>query len=59
MPEKQEPVRQLAYRLYTLCERKSWVEEARAYNLLIGSWHGVVEQSHAAGRTGSQADLFG
>ena len=45
MPAKQEPVRQLAYRLYTLCERKGWAEEARAYNTLIGSWHGIVEQS--------------
>lgn len=35
MPEKGEPIRQLAYHLYTLCERKKWAEEARAYNELI------------------------
>jgi putative DNA methylase len=30
-------IRQLAYRFYTLCERKVWAEDARAYNELIGS----------------------
>ena len=29
-----ESVRQLAYRLYTLCERQGWAEDARAYNEL-------------------------
>jgi len=43
MAEKTESIRQLAYRLYTLCERKGWAEEARAYNELIASWHGTVE----------------
>jgi len=36
--DKQEAIRQLAYRLYTLCERKGWAEDARAYNELITSW---------------------
>jgi putative DNA methylase len=30
--------RDLAYRLYTTCERKGWAEEARAYNGLVVSW---------------------
>lgn len=38
---KSEAVRQLAYRLYTLCERKGWAEDARAYNELITSWSGI------------------
>jgi len=29
MADRAEPVRQLAYRLYTLCERKGWAEDAR------------------------------
>jgi len=29
---KAEAARQLAYRLYTLCERQGWAEDARAYN---------------------------
>lgn len=37
MPERSEAIRQLAYRLYTLCERKGWAEDARAYNELIGA----------------------
>ncbi|EHQ35993.1 DUF1156 domain-containing protein [Methanoplanus limicola] len=35
-------IKQLAYRLYTLCERKGWAEDARPYNELITSW-GEVE----------------
>lgn len=38
---KAEAVRQLAYRLYTLCERQGWAEDARAYNELITSWAGI------------------
>jgi putative DNA methylase len=33
--------RQLAYRLYTLCERKGWAEDAREYNEIITSWHAI------------------
>jgi len=36
-----EAVRQLAYRLYTLCERKGWAEDARAYNELIATWQAI------------------
>lgn len=43
MADRTESIRQLAYRLYTLCERKGWAEEARAYNELIASWHGTIE----------------
>ncbi|MCW5608747.1 MAG: DUF1156 domain-containing protein [Nitrosomonas sp.] len=54
MPEKGEAIRQLAYHLYTLCERKKWAEEARAYNELIGSWHAIVAASHDIGHRGTQ-----
>ena len=57
MPEKGESIRQLAYHLYTLCERKKWAEEARAYNELIGSWHAIVAASHEVGHSGSQTEL--
>jgi adenine-specific DNA methylase len=40
-----ESVRQLAYRLYTLCERQGWAEDARAYNELITSWSGIESAS--------------
>lgn len=57
MPEKGEQIRQLAYHLYNLCERKKWAEDARAYNELIGSWHAIVAASHEVGHRGSQSEL--
>ena len=60
---KAAPVRQLAYRLYTLCERKGWTEDARTYNELIASWHAVEAVSHdvTTASHGPQAtfDTFG
>jgi len=35
---KAEAARELAYRLYTLCERKKRAPEALAYNALVQSW---------------------
>jgi len=35
---KAEPARELAYRLYTTCERKKRAQEALAYNTLVQSW---------------------
>jgi putative DNA methylase len=57
MPEQGEPMRQLAYHLYTLCERKKWAEDARAYNELIGSWPAIVAASHEIGHRGTQTEL--
>jgi putative DNA methylase len=53
-----ESVRQLAYRLYTLCERQGWAEDARAYNELITSWTGI-ESAAGATPTEKQGNLFG
>ena len=33
-----ETAKDLAYRLYGVCERRKWAEEARAYNSLVVSW---------------------
>ena len=57
MPTKIEPVRQLAYRLYTLCERKGWAEDARAYNELITSWNAIESASHEVGHVGKQTEM--
>lgn len=57
MPERAEPIRNLAYRLYTLCERKGWAEEAKGYNELITSWTGIEAASHEVGHYGSQANF--
>lgn len=33
-----EDAKDLAYRLYTLCERKGWAQEALGYNSLVVAW---------------------
>ncbi|MDP9371232.1 MAG: hypothetical protein M3Q65_01985 [Chloroflexota bacterium] len=40
-----EMARDLAYRLYTTCERKGWAAEALAYNTLVIAWPELVRQS--------------
>jgi putative DNA methylase len=46
-----ETAKDLAYRLYVICDRKGWPQEALAYNMLVKSWpelqklaSGVTEQ---------------
>jgi putative DNA methylase len=39
---KAEVARELAYRLYTLCERKKRAAEALSYNALVQSWPEIV-----------------
>jgi putative DNA methylase len=56
-----EHAKALAYRLFTIADRKGWTKEAFAYNSLIIAWRDV--QSKAAELTSSnrkeQMDLFG
>jgi putative DNA methylase len=54
---KAETSRQLAYRLYTLCERKGWAEDARAYNEVVTGWSSI-ETSAAKIPGPSQGILF-
>ncbi len=54
---KAEAARQLAYRLYTLCERKNWAEDARAYNEVVTSWSGI-ESAAAKEPALKQGELF-
>lgn len=42
-----ETARELAYRLYTLCERKGWAEEAGYYNSLVIAWPAIRSQEFA------------
>lgn len=55
---KAEATRQLSYRLYTLCERAGWAEDARAYNEIITSWS-AIESAAAAAPKAHQGELFG
>jgi putative DNA methylase len=52
-----EAVRQLAYRLYTLCERAGWAEDARAYNEIVTSWS-AIESAAAGAPKLKQGSLF-
>jgi len=53
---KAEAARQLAYRLYTLCERKGWAEDARAYNEVVTGWNGIEKSAGTGGE--EQRELF-
>lgn len=55
---KSEAIRQLAYRLHTLCERQGWSEDARAYNELITSWTGIESASSQITTQSNQGTLF-
>jgi putative DNA methylase len=54
-----EIARDLAYRLYTVCERKKWADEALAYNSLVVEWPDISSAAERLGRTtAEQANLF-
>lgn len=54
MPARAESMRALAYRLYTLCERQGWAEDARAYNELVAAWSSVEAAAAESGPVGQQ-----
>lgn len=53
--EQAEIARDLAYRLYMVCERKGWAQEALAYNSIVTSWS---EISRLAQREASDGNLW-
>ena len=40
-----ETARDLAYRLYTICERKGWAQDALGYNMLVVAWPRLKEMA--------------
>jgi putative DNA methylase len=54
---KAEAARQLAYRLYTLCERAGRAEDAQAYNEVVTGWSGI-ESAAVKVATPQQRTLF-
>jgi putative DNA methylase len=58
-----ETARELAYRLYTLCERRKRAQEALAYNSLVQSWPEILRLAEEAKQgeivAVGQASLFG
>lgn len=57
MPDKTASLNSLMYRLYTLCERQGWAEEARAYNELQGAWAGIEQASQEVGHVNTQSQM--
>ncbi|HQY08422.1 MAG TPA: hypothetical protein PK797_06915, partial [Burkholderiaceae bacterium] len=57
MPARAEPIRALAYRLYTLCERQGWAEDARAYNELVAAWGSIEAAAAESGPVGTQTTM--
>jgi putative DNA methylase len=54
-----ETARELAYRLYTLCERKKRAQEALSYNGLVQSWPEITRLARERGTPRpEQSDLF-
>jgi putative DNA methylase len=49
-----EVARDLAYRLYSTCDRKGWVDEAVAYNSLVVAWPDIARLATKAEEVGSQ-----
>lgn len=62
-PNHAQPARDLAYRLYSVAERKKWAPVARGYNDLASSWT-AIERAAREPRpapptpTGETADMF-
>lgn len=52
MGSRAEAVRELAYRLYQICDKRGWSEEAQAYNQLIGSWPEIARLAAEASMLG-------
>ncbi len=42
--EQSENARDLAYRLYAICDRNGWAQEAIPYNTLVTSWANIQEE---------------
>jgi putative DNA methylase len=56
-----ECARDLAYRLYSTCERKSWPAEALSYNGLVVSWPEIAKlarEMKSSGPTATQQEMF-
>lgn len=53
-----EPARALAYRLYSICDRKGWAELARDYNNLAVSWQAIRDQAATVATEDPQGRLI-
>lgn len=56
--EQGEIARDLAYRLYNICDRKNWTKEALGYNSLVISWPEISRLSQESRGEAVQGSLF-
>ncbi|MBN8477378.1 MAG: DUF1156 domain-containing protein [Burkholderiales bacterium] len=55
---KADVARELAYRLYTICDRRKRAEDARAYNALVQSWPEIVRIAQSQPGSATQGSLI-
>jgi putative DNA methylase len=53
-----EPAKELAYRLYAVCERRKRAAQAMSYNSLVLSWPEIVRLARGRHESGMQPTLF-
>ena len=53
-----EAARALAYRLYAICDRKGWAQEAVPYNMLVTSWTHIQTAAARSDEDERPGDLF-
>ena len=52
-----DPARELAYRLFGICEKKGWAQEALAYNNVVTAWPELSKLARQQRTTGTQTTL--
>ncbi|MFH2056224.1 MAG: hypothetical protein ABIJ61_09730, partial [bacterium] len=52
-----ETARDLSYRLYNICERRKWAQEAFAYNGLVIAWPQITKRAGSGKATGEQEEM--
>ena len=57
-PRRSENARALAYKLFTISERKGWAEEALVYNILVASWPQIQDAAVKLADSGVQSELL-
>ncbi len=57
-PDLAAEARQLAYRLYSICERKGWAQDALAYNSLITAWPEISRLALSTSPLDGQGELI-
>ena len=56
-----DSARDLAYRLFSICDKKKWAPEAQPYNALVASWPDIQQAAAAelmTATTDSESTLF-